>query len=53
MSVAQPAGDGSAVLEARADAAIREALGVLDETRERWARLAREAPDHVEAASRT
>jgi hypothetical protein len=47
---ARPGADGTAVLSERADAAMAEAGSVLDETRERWQRLARESPDRVREA---
>jgi hypothetical protein len=46
----RPGGSGTAVVSDRADAAISEASTVLDETRERWARIARESPDRVRDA---
>jgi hypothetical protein len=46
----RPGASESAVVSEKADAAIAEASSVLDETRERWARLARESPDRVREA---
>jgi hypothetical protein len=46
----RPGGADSDVVDEKANAAIAEAGSVLDETRERWARLARESPDRVREA---